>query len=160
MIANLWMGFDDRAQSKAKTPDEDGNLHPVNRSLGDPSVRSIFKQDNPSGPRTYELWSLYYRIEAEKELRDIRNDLNAEFPGQVRTIGSWWWDGRMVGQEWVIDEDGNRIGTSGNPIFPLHTSILGYMPDVWNGDDPPTFSPATSVRDVNLGLGQIPRRFT
>ena len=68
MIANLWMGFDDRAQSKAKTPDEDGNLHPVNRGLGDPSVRDIFKHHSPNGQRTYELWSLYYEVEDGAEL--------------------------------------------------------------------------------------------
>ena len=159
MLANLWMGFDDRAQSLARETDEDGQLPPVNRALGDPSVRAIFKLDDPPGPRTYELWSLYYEVETEGELRDIRNDLLAEYPGMLRTIGSWWWDGRMVGTEFTYDEDGVITGVTGQPIFPLHTSVLGYMPDVWNGDDPPTYSPATVVADTNLGMGQAVRRF-
>ena len=142
VIANLWMGFDDRAQSKAKEVDEDGNLiHPVNRALGDPSVRDIFKHHNPSGPRTYELWSLYYEVEDGAELLQIRNDLNAEFPGQLRTIGAWWWNG-----EQVMNPAGQQ------PLFPLHTSILEYMPDI-DG------SPATELTDVNIGLGQSPRQF-
>lgn len=158
--ANLWMGFDDRAQSGA-------NNSAVFRALGDPSVRDIFKHHNPSGPRSYELWSLYYEVETEQELRDIRNDLNAEFPGQVRTIGAFWWDGRQVGTEWELDENGERVfhieiddegqeeiiwHTTGQSIFPLHTSILEYMPDI-DG------SPATELTDVNLGQGQTPRIF-
>ena len=134
------MGFDDRAQSTAKAPDEDGILHPVNKGLGDPAVRDIFKKPD-EGPRSYELWSLYYEIEDGAELLQIRNDLNAEFPGQVRTIGAWWWDGSQV-----LNPGGTQ------PLFPLHTSVLEYMPDI-DG------SPATELTDVNLGLGQSPRQF-
>ena len=151
MIANLWMGYRDLARGNS----EENKAY---KALGDPRVRSIFKLD-VQGQRDYELWSLYYEVETEQELRDIRNDLNAEFPGQVRTIGAWWWDGRMVGQEFEYDEEGNITGTTGQPIFPLHTSILGYMPDVY---DPitETYSPATELADTNLGLGQQPRRFS
>ena len=149
VIANLWMGFDDRARILATTPDEKGNPHWVNQAVGDVIVQDIFKMHDPNGPRTFKLWSLYYDVETEVELRDIRNDLNADFPGMLRTIGSWWWNGEQVM---------NSAGTQ--PLFPLHTTILEYMPDVWNGDDPPTYSPATSLADVNLGMGQATRNFT
>ena len=144
MIANLWMGFDDRAQSAANPGDDDAPRSNAYRALGDPSVRSVFRQDNPSGPRSWELWSLYYEVETAGDLRNIRNDLRAEYPGQIRTIGAWWWDGRRV------------------ETFTLHASILEYMPDVVTYDlDGIEVSRArpTAPTDVNLGLGQTRRVF-
>jgi hypothetical protein len=38
--------------------------------------------------------------------------------------------------------------------------LLDYMPDLWNGDDPPTYSPPTEVTDRILLSGQAPRVFT
>jgi len=143
MIVNLWMALDDRARPNANPQDEDGPGHSAFRALGDPSVRSIFRKDNPNGPRDYELWSLYYEVADGNDLRDIRNALNADFPGQIRTIGAWWWDGSQV-----MNPGGQQ------PLFPLHTSILEYMPDI---DDVGTRPTAPS--DVNLGLGQAPRQF-
>jgi len=99
MIVNLWMGFDDRAQSTAKTEDEFGQFGAGFNDLGDKITPSLFRNDNPPGPRTYELWSLYYEVDDEQGVRDARNDLLAIYPGQLRTIGAWWDDGRMVGTE-------------------------------------------------------------
>jgi len=162
MIANLWMGFREDASASAHTKDNNGNKHKVTKAIGDVRVSEIFRKDR-QGNKDYELWSLYYEVETEQQLRDIRNDLNAEFPGQVRTIGAWWWDGRMVGTEFTYDAEGAVTGTSGNPIFPLHTRILGFMPDEvrYNKQGQETGrSRPTSLSDVNLGMGQAPRRFT
>ena len=101
MIANLWMAFDDRAQSAAN-PREDEPVSSAYRALGDPLVRSLFRQDDPPGPRSYELWSMYYEVDTEGQVRDVRNDLLAEYPGQLRTVGSWWNDGRQIGTEYVF----------------------------------------------------------
>ena len=144
MIANLWMGFDDRAQGSANPGDDDEPRSNAYRALGDPSVRSIFRQDNPPGPRSYELWSLYYEVETAGELRDIRNDLLAEYPGQLRTIGAWWFDGLIV------------------ETFVVHASILEYMPDIVIYDDDGNETSRTRPTvptDVNLGLGQTRRAF-
>lgn len=161
MIVNLWMGFDDRAQSDANPVE--GELPSVAyRALGDPVVRSLFRQDNPSGPRSYELWSLYYEVDTDQQVMDIRNDLNAEFPGQLRTIGAWWWDGRQVGTEFTFDIDGVITGTTGDPTFPLHVRILEFIPDIvtYDNDGNETGrSRPLVVSDVNLGAGQIERRF-
>ncbi len=142
-ILNLWMGFDDRAQSTAN-PQGDDLPSRAYRALGDPLVRSIFRQDNPSGPRSYELWSLYFEAETNQEVRDIRNDLLAEYPGQLRTIGAWWWDGTQV------------------QGFPLHARILEFIPDIVthdeDGNETSRVRP-TVPNDVNLGLGQSPRQF-
>ena len=201
-ILNLWMGFDDRALSDAN-PRIDERPSDAYRALGDPIVRTIFRQDNPPGPRTYELWSMYYEVDTEREVLDVRNDLLAEYPGQLRTIGSWWFDGRQVGTEFEFGEvtrdvqiddpdvdppmidDPDRldeipipqivdpafvwpqitiqvttteiIGTTGQPLFPLHTRILEFMPDIVDEDGNSTRP--TALSDVNLGMGQTPRRF-
>jgi len=161
MIVNLWMGFDDRAQSSAN-PQVDVPVSSAYRALGDPLVRSIFRQDNPSGPRSYELWSLGYEAQSDQEVRDIRNDLVAEYPGQLRTIGAWWFDGRQVGTEFTFDIDGAITGVTGIPIFPLHTSILEFIPDIVtydvDGNETSRVRP-TVPSDVNLSMGQAERRF-
>ena len=196
MIVNLWMGFDDRAQSSAKEPDEFGQFSDAYNSLGDKITPSLFKTDDPPGPRTYELWSLYYEAEDDNAVLQIRNDLNAVYPGQLRTVASFWYaEGNQVGTEnvyethieeqtwnelnpdyqpdpelpdfddrYVISVTGDVevttvTGHTGNPIFPATVDPLDYMPDVWNGDEPPTYSPATDITDVNLGAGQAPRNF-
>ncbi len=144
MIANLWMAFDDRARPGA-------NAHEVFEHLGDPAVRGIFRKDNPSGPRDYELWSLYYEAETGQDVTKIRDKLTDAFPGQLRTIGAWWWDGREIGTEWEDEVGGNTVGI---PIFPQHSNILEFIPDIDEfGTRPAVLS------DVNLGLGQTPRRF-
>ena len=162
MITNLWMAFDDRARATDAGRDED-NRSNAYRALGDPSVRALFRQDNPPGPRSYELWSLYYEVDAESALRDIRNDLLGEYQGQLRTIGSWWSDGRQVGTEFTFDADGTVTGTSGTPIFNLHTRILEFIPDIVtfdvDGNETSRTRP-TVLSDVNLALGQAPRIFT
>ena len=160
VILNLFMAFDDRAQIAAN-PREDELPSRAYRALSDPHVRSIFRQDN-TGPRSYELWSLYFEADTTQEVTDIRNDLNAEYPGKLRTIGAWWWDGRQVGTEFTFDNDGVITGTSGIPRFPLHTSILEFMPDIvmrdQDGNEISRVRP-TELSDVNLLQGQVERRF-
>ena len=100
MIVNLWMGFDDRASSTAKTPDEFGQFGAGYGALGDTITPSLFRTDDPAGPRTYELWSLYFEAADDAAVKQARNDLLAIYPGQLRTVGAWWYDdGRMVGTE-------------------------------------------------------------
>lgn len=143
MIANLWMAFDDRAQRTAN-PQEDELPSQAYRALGDPSVRSIFRQDAPAGPRSYELWSLYYELDDQQDVLDVRNDLLIEYPGQLRAIGAWWQDGQQVNG------------------FPLHASILEFIPDIVTYDDDgneTSRTRPTEPSDVNLGMGQIPRIF-
>ena len=90
---NLWMGFDDRAQSEIK--DEE---HPAHFTLGALTTPSLFREDDPPGPRKYKLWSLYFPAQTTADVKKIRNELLATFPGKLRTVGAWWvHDGRMVG---------------------------------------------------------------
>lgn len=144
MIVNLWMGFDDLAKGSAEPSGSDDPGHDAYQHLGDPSVRDIYRHHDEPGPRIYELWSLYYEVDSSQELLDIRNDLLADFSGQLRTIGAW----QFEAGEQVL----NSAGTQ--PLFPLHTSILEYIPDIDDIGTRPTVS-----SDVNLGLGQATRQF-
>ena len=58
--------------------------------------------------------------------------------------------------QWDDSEPPVLIGT---PWYPTPQQVVNFMPDVWNGDDPPTYSPATEVTDCNLLFGQAPRHF-
>ena len=156
MIINLWMGFDDRAQSTAKTPDADGNAHPSTKGLGEITTPSLFRIDSPTGLRNYELWSLYFEVDDVDGAVEARNSILAMFPGQVRTIGGWWFDGSQV-----LDVDGTQT-TIGDPVFPLHTRILEFIPDDvtydQNGIELTRTRPLVPS-DVNLGQGQSERTF-
>ena len=195
MIFNLWMGYNDRASSSAKTPDEHGQFGAGYDALGDVSVIDLFRIDDAPGPRTYELWSMYAEVEDEQGAVDVRNDLKAIYPGQLRTIGGWWYeDGAMVGTEnvystrtvektWSVlnpdyqpdpeepDFDDRYVlrvtgdveeeyvsGHTGDPLFPLHTRILEFMPDLVDEEGAPIGRPS-DLSDVNLGMGQVPRNF-
>lgn len=196
MLLNLWMGFDDRAASTAKTPDEFGQFSEAYRALGNVNSISLYRIDNPPGPRTYELWNLYAdNIQDDQGALDVRNDLLAVYPGQLRTIGGWWTDdGRMVGTElvystrivtktWSVlnpdyqpdpdepDFDDRFVlrvtgdveeefisGSTGDIVFPLHTRILEFIPDLVDENGVPTGRP-TDLTDVNLIYGQAPRSF-
>ena len=163
MIANLWMGFDDRARPNLDPESESPSIRRTVQALNHSSTPGIFKRADPAGPRDYDLWSLYYDVEGVEvlvndevigytspELLQVRNDILDDFPGQVRTVGAWWFH--------TGDQVLNELGD--NSLFSLHVDILEFMPDVDNGDDPPTYSPATSLTDVNVNLGQVPRKFT
>jgi hypothetical protein len=130
VIVNLWLGFDDRAQSTAKTPDADGNLHPAVRGLGDIITPDLFRIDSPAGPRTYQLWSVYGDVANDQEAVELRNSYLAYFPGQLRTVGGWWFDdGRMVGTENVYS---TRIVTR---TWSILNPAYQPNPDLPNFDD-------------------------
>ena len=132
---NLWMAFDDLAQATARTQDQDGRFGIGHDALGQDITPSLFRTDDPGGARTYELWSLYYEAADDNAVVQIRNDLNAAYPGQLRTTGAFWFDeGNQVGTEnvystrtvtktWSVlnpDYDPNEFledGTTPNPDY-------------------------------------------
>lgn len=158
------MGFDDRAQSTARELDEDGNPHKATKALGDKQSRSIFRKDDPTGPRDYELWNLTYDNVADANAAlDIRNDLLAEFPGQLRTIGGWWIEydkpfARQVGTEFVYEDVTRDVTIQdpdwdealwpqiANPAYQPDPDLNDFDPDEFIND--PSFDPPTVVIQV------------
>lgn len=102
------------------------------------TVQGLLKKQG-QGNSGYTLWSVNI------EDPDAVDDLQATYPGaQVKVLGAWNFDGSQFDSgRWPVDAD-----------------ILDFMPDVWNGDEPPTYSPATVLTDVNLLMGQTPRDFS
>ncbi len=100
-------------------------------------VGSRYKRERTGG-RDWDLWSLYYptKVELDNAVAQLKRDN----PGRTKELGQWDWDGNQTENQ-----------------FP---QLVRYMPDVWNGDDPPTYSPATAPYDVNLLAGQSVRTFT
>ena len=140
MIANLLMGFDDRAVVTARTKDINGNDHPVTKVLGAPDTPGQFQIYAPGGPRTYELWSMFFDADTDQDVRDIRSDLVTEFPGQLRTEGAWWYDdGREVGTDFEFG-DVTRSTTIDDPAY-----VAPAIPQVQN----------PNYQGPNVGLNDI-----
>ena len=151
MILNLWLAFDDLANSEAKTPDADGNLHPAVKGLGELTTPDLFRVWDAGGPRSYILWSVYAEVDNADEALIIRNSYLAMFPGKLRTVGGWWFDS---GEQVLLDD--------GSIAFPLIVSLLEFMPDIVEYDTDGNETARTRplvASDVNMGLGQAPRQF-
>lgn len=116
-----------------------------------------------------KVWYLYSVVfndlsgDAKQKAQDAISYLETNYPGNFVVVGAWKWDGLQVGQQWELDQDGNRTGgVTGTPTYPLHPRLIDFMPDVWDYTDPenPALVPATDLADVRLVQGQAPRRFT
>jgi len=128
------------------------------------TVEKMFKTPTVQGFVWY-LFSITFNDidgQAAQRVQDAFDHLEANYPNQFEVVGAWQWDGRQIGTQWELDTGGEPTGnTIGTPTYPINqTQLLKFMPDVWNGDEPPTYSPATELTDVNLIQGQTFRRFT
>jgi len=155
------MGFDDRARGNAEDPEPDNPeseaQHHTFNDMPDESVRRIYRLYDPNGPRDFELWSLYYDVEAtavgggfsSRELLQMRDSIALDFPGQTITVGAWWTD--------TGDQVLNQAGTQAQ--FTIDPLIIEFMPDVYPPDSDVGTRP-TVPYDVNLGYGHAPRDFS
>ena len=115
-------------------------------------VQRLFRTDNVGG-RTWTLWSIYlfYNINILSNVQNELDFLVATYPNQLQIVGAWFMDGRQVGTQWADEE---HLTTSGSPIYPIHSRILEIMPDIDEVGTRPT-----EPSDINLLMGQSPRRF-
>lgn len=126
------------------------------------NVQRLFRADTVAG-REWTLWSVYFDepggvlllIQAELD------NLAAKYPAQFAIAGAWHWDGRQVGTQWVDVMDHSQ-GTTGAPTYARHSRLIQFMPDIVtynaNGAEISRTRPLT-LSDVNLSLGQSPRKF-
>ena len=126
--------------------------------------QKLFRIDEIS-TRSWTLWSLYFDFDKDimQKIQAELDDLTTNFPNHVKIVGAWHWDGRQAGTQFVRDAEGNITGTSGSPTYPLHARLIQFMPDDVtydeNGNETSRTRP-TVPSDVNLAMGQSPRRFT
>jgi hypothetical protein len=121
------------------------------------SVERLFKLWPGPGSKNFRVWSFYF---AKPEQGDIiRADIDqmaATYPADFLPMGAWRCDnGREVGA--TYSEEGVQTDTG---WWPVPAQVVNFMPDVWNGDDPATYTPATEPTDVNVLMGQAPRDFS
>ena len=151
MLINCIIEIRDTFAFPAENPEDDTELQAKNRETlnlcGDIAVIPNLFKTRTQGPRSWQLYSLLYDVDTVPEFEQAVELFSSENPGDTGVMGAWYFD------------DGTQVSDDGVPIYPIPESLLSYMPDVWNEDDPPTFSPATEVTDVNLYFGQAPRQF-
>ena len=168
---NLWLGMSQAFQDELvallaedSTPavtftylnDLDPATIQLFRNIHDAGALEKLFKVYPAGGKDYRIWSLYFaKPENGLVIRDDIDDLAFFYPTEFLPMGAWSSKtGLEVGTS--ADEEGVVTGAA---WFPVPTQILHFMPDVWNGDDPPTFSAATVPTDVNVLAGQTPRSF-
>jgi hypothetical protein len=157
---NLWLGMSQAFQADLVPLVNDGipaTAFPVLNQLDDVTLelfRTIYDADGleqlfkmwPGNGKDFRVWSFYFSKPLEGP--QIHSDIDATaatYPQDFLPMGAW------------RTSDGGEVGTP--EWFPVPPQIVNFMPDVWNGDEPPTYSPATVPTDVNLLFGQAPRDF-
>jgi hypothetical protein len=134
----------------AEDPANDTELQAKNRETlsrcGDIQVQPGLWKTRVQGPRSWQVYSLLYEVDARQQFEQAIERFKSENPGQTDVLGAWHVeDGRQVG----IETDG-----SGVPLYPIPGRFADFMPDDPDGTPNPT------LRDVNLYYGQAPRQFT
>ena len=150
MKVNVWMEIRDTFAYPAVDPADDTQLQAKNRETlalaADIAVVSLLFKKRTQGPRSWILYSLLYDNVTQQSLEQAVERFASENPGDTNVMGAWHWeDGRQFG----IEENG-----SGVPLYPIPGALSAHMPDE---GDPPV--PNTTLRDVNLFMGQAHRVF-
>jgi hypothetical protein len=110
------------------------------------NVARLFKLWPGPGAKNYRVWSFYFDKPLEgPQIRSDIDSMAATYPTDFLPMGAWHTD------------TGAEVG---DPVWwPVPAQVVNFMPDVWNGDEPPTYSPATAPTDVNVLMGQHARDF-
>jgi hypothetical protein len=184
---NLWLGMSQAFQQElvplinegipaVEFPDlndlNEATLELFRNSHDAENVARLFKMWPGNAGQDFRVWSFYFSKPLQGPL--IRADIDemaADYPGDFLPMGAWRTsDGREVGatySEEIPDDpeaDPPVVGVPSEQTdtgwWPVPAQVVNFMPDVWNGDEPPTYTPATEPTDVNVLMGQAPRDFT
>ena len=174
MNVNVWLGmsasvtsdirtrllWDEERQGKYAGPVADVEQRIFRTMAHFANVERKFKRPTITGRRRH-LFSLNFTSEAKAN--EALDQIAARRAGQFIIGGAWFWDGRQLGTEWELNEDGERTeATVGVPTYPLHPRLIDFMPDIVERDEDGNVistTPATVLTDVNLIQGQKERRF-
>lgn len=151
-FVNVWIAFratDHNEMNNLRGQEQSGAsdlvMNFINGQL-DPAVVQNLYAKRRQGPNTWHLWSIVLS-DADGPYNHQINDFRQAYPG-CQVLGCWHPDGLQL-------RDENGAIQYEQPDF-----LLKFMPDVWNGDEPPTYSPAVTVTDINLPAGWQPREFS
>lgn len=178
MIVDVWLALSDTAIDAFKArraveeagdeytgPVTDRAYRILSKMANMENRQRLFKGATLAG-KTVQIFSLAF-TENLGAVNTALTELEEDYPGHIGIVGAWWWDGRQVGTEWELDGNGDRTGNvTGTPAKPIPNWAYQLMPDLvtydGNGDEV-SRTPASSnadLKDVNLLLGQAPRRFS
>lgn len=178
MFANVWIAIREEAQAaiieRLRWDDELEYTGPVTdrehrlfRYMADQdTVQKLFKTSTAGG-KVWTLWSVNF-TESLPKVKIELDQLLADRPNHVAILGAWRHNGSQHGMEPVYStrtvdgiEETYVSGYGGTATYPVNqTQLLKFMPDVWNGDEPPTYTAATQITDVNIMAGQALRDFS
>lgn len=193
MLYNAWVEIRDTFAFPAENPDDDTELQAKNRetlskAADIKSVPSIFKT-RTLGPRSWQVYNLYYDLPEERDLERALELFKSENPGDTDVLAAWIVeDGAYVGTEniystrlvtktWSVlnpDYQPDQDEPNYDPRFVLrvtgeveeeyvsgYTGTPLYPPPGRLGNYMPDVdgSPDSTLRDVNLLLDQLPRVF-
>lgn len=147
MIINAWVEIRDTfVWPPDADPADDTVQEAVNRATialcGDIAVIPNLYKTRTQGPRSWQLYSLLYDVEQQRDFEIAIELFKSENPGDTDVLGAWHW----VTGEQVKDND--------VPLYPIPGSLNSYMPDDPGGP------PNSTLRDINLYFGQSERNFS
>ena len=146
-------------------PCDDRSYAILNTFYDNETVQDMYKVKG-SGNNAFVVYGLNFDTLEQAE-SDILY-LNDEWPKpQVATYGAWDIEtGLQVGIKYDYNEEGEIVGTTGTPTYPIPSDCYKIMPDLVVYDesgDEISRTPASSnsdLRDINIVAGQSPRIFT
>ena len=180
MFANVWLALREEAQDAiierirwdsesdgeytGPVTDREAKLFRYMADQG--GVSRLFKTSTTAG-KVWSLWSVTFTENLPKVKIEL-DQLLADRPNHVVILGAWRRNGSQHGMDPVYStrtvddiEETYISGYDGTAAYPIPTTqLLKFMPDVWNGDEPPTYSPAVQITDVNIVAGQELRDFS
>jgi hypothetical protein len=141
---NVWIEIRDTFAFPAEDPELDNELQAKNRETlsraADITVVPYLFKQRTQGPRSYQLFSLLYKVETNQELEQAVERFQSENPGETNVMGAWHWEyGNQFGTEPVITEVPN----------PAYTGEPFYIPNPDYQPDPelPDYDPREELRN-------------
>jgi hypothetical protein len=178
---NLWLGMSQAFQSELVPLITEGTpavIYPGLNSMAEvtlelfrtthdaENVARLFKLWPGNAGQDFRVWSFYFTKPLEGP--QIRSDIDAmasTYPSDFLPMGAWRTDnGHEVGATYTTPDP--EILPREKPVqtatgwWPVPAQVVNFMPDISDGAEPPTYTPATEPTDVNLLFGQAPRDFT
>lgn len=144
MKVTAWVEIRDDFAWPAEDPADDTQLQAKNRAVlawcGDIDAIPFVFKTRPSGPRTWQVYSLLYTDIVDDQDIEQRLDLfKSENPGQTDVLAAWYEAGNMIGTTLVETEIPNPeyVGE------PFTIPNPDYQPD----PELPDYDPRTDIRN-------------
>ena len=168
MNVNVWIGLSQAARDaylaykQGETTVMDETTYKILDRMADHAVvEPMFKTVAAAG-KNYRLFSV--NLDGSAKAKTAIDYINDKWGNHIIIGGVWWWDGRQVGTDWIMDAEGVPTGeVTGTPLYPINPNLYKFMPDTYDMTDPenPVAIPASSnadLTDVNIVIDSTGRQ--